>query len=80
MQTVFTITSIIPLKLDPGQSSGFIKLEGLNWWGGGGGEYKCEAFCQLSVKDYQHHRPTKRVGYMAQRSRLLFPPKKKQLV
>ena len=30
MQTVFTITSIILLKLDPGQSSGFIKLEGLN--------------------------------------------------
>ena len=54
MQTVFTITSIILLKLDPGESSGFIKLEGLNWLGGGGGgEYKCQAFCQLSVKDYQ---------------------------
>ena len=28
----------------------------------------------------RHQRPTKRVGYIAQRSRLLFPPKKKQLV
>ena len=28
----------------------------------------------------KHRRPTKRVGYIAQRSRLFFSPKKKQLV
>ena len=84
MQTVFTITSIILLKLDPGQSSGFIKLEGLNWLGGGGGgstNVRLFVSCQLKIiRGFnKHRRPTKRVGYMAQRSRLLFPPKKRQL-
>ena len=32
---------------------GLYKTRGPELVGGGGGEYKCQAFCQLSVKDYQ---------------------------
>ena len=51
--------------------------------GGGEGSTNVRLFvsCQLKIiRGFnKHRRPTKRVGYMAQRSRLLFPPKRKQL-
>ena len=64
---------------------GLYKTRGPELMGEGGGEgstnVRLFVSCQLKIiRGFnKHRRPTKRVGYMAQRSRLLFPPKRKQL-
>ena len=63
---------------------GLYKTRGPELVGGrGAGSTNVRLFvnCQLKIiRGFnKHRRPTKRVGYMAQRSRLLFPPKKRQL-
>ena len=86
IQTVFTITSINFYHSPEIRSwSVFMlyKTRGPELVVVGEGSTNVRLFvsCQLKIiRGFnKHRRPTKRVGYMAQRSRLLFPPKRKQL-